>query len=624
MAYPGYENGCVMPGGYEWGDRGRSSAVLLLLDAVHESPLHFASMLRCCESKPWLAVTTKGELMPPSTRQFITQHSRLHQEVHLPYKAFRNQGWWRKASPAHSGTRINLDLWAAGDPSFLDRVEDTILRIQTEPTLTIPWSVHGSGMDYWRGTEAGRLGVYDSNADILMCGGRQIADVWGSGYSMVRRGAMESEGGSQVAVSPGSHPSRVTLASMTQGLGLLPPTRPAVVVVEDERALVTLSHFLTGAGPLRPGRLRDLGLVYEVVRLLSIRSSWTRLHAIRRQRTEPLQSLLDRAAQGGAASSSVIAESSSPTPQLWGHGHRGPWTPSLSRMVRDHLAASRLPSSPNLTERWLLWEGFQRHLLGAWWMSDAPDYVKRTAMLSIAGVYPSPALLQRWGRLPPGSCSLCHGGESLCTQSHLQATCAGTKAARIAAHHALRSLLSTLLTSTSSGWESHPELTLAGVCSLLQSMGLHVPELPPFSHQASDASAPAQVNWSRTQAWRPDDTLLHVRRRLLVVMEFTRAWDSSPSYDDRQNEVKGRRYAAWVRHLRDHLAPNGWRVSQANFTIGSRGSILRSRWEELMDVFHIPPTARTRVYSLLHHQALSSLHDVFQAAKSARLRQSAQ
>ncbi len=115
--------------------------------------------------------------------------------------------------------------------------------------------------------------------------------------------------------------------------------------------------------------------------------------------------------------------------------------------------------------------------------------------------------------------------------------------------------------------------------------------------------------------------MVHTRLRLVVILEFTRAWDGAEDYDDRQHALKGARYSAWLTHLRSHLGTRGWQVHQANFTVGSRGSILHSRWEALLDYFRVPSSARPRIYSLIHHQALSSLHDVFQAAKSARLKQ---
>ncbi len=198
--------------------------------------------------------------------------------------------------------------------------------------------------------------------------------------------------------------------------------------------------------------------------------------------------------------------------------------------------------------------------------------------------------------------------------------CEGTKSARISAHHSLRTLLSTLLVDTTKGWTSQRELTLNAMRSLLSANGVHIPELPPFLHQYPGTTAPVLVDWSISSTWLPDDTFLHLRSSTLILAEFTRAWDRSTEYDDLQDTLKGRRYSAWLAHLREHL-PHGWSAEQANFTIGARGSILRSRWERHLDEFRVPIAARERVYTLMHHQALSSLYNVFQAAKAARLKQ---
>ncbi len=240
-------------------------------------------------------------------------------------------------------------------------------------------------------------------------------------------------------------------------------------------------------------------------------------------------------------------------------------------------------------------------------------------MLSITGMYPSPAKLQLWGCRPPGPCLFCPGANTACTQCHIQCNCNATKAARIAAHHGIRRILSSSITATSKGWSSHPESTLETVRTILRELGLVIPELPPFSYRAGEHTAETTVPWTTSAKWRPDDTLIHASRKALCVLEFTRAWDGSVGYDATQDEYKTRRYTAWVLHLRCHLEPKGWTVCQLNFTVGVRGSFQHDKWESLLDKVCYPPKARQQLYQLVHKQALLSLHEVFQAFKTAQI-----
>jgi hypothetical protein len=162
-------------------------------------------------------------------------------------------------------------------------------------------------------------------------------------------------------------------------------------------------------------------------------------------------------------------------------------------------------------------------------------------------------------------------------------------------------------------------MTLGTLQQTLTDRGVPVDPLPPFNHTHPVTGETALVDWACSSMWRPDETLIHEANKRIVHIEFTRPWDGNQQYVSKQEEIKTNRYRPWVSHIRNSLAPLGWQVDQLNFTIGARGSIDIRSWSAHLEALSYPPTSRETLFRDLHHQALVSLRDVFQAFKAGQL-----
>eukprot|EP00961_Rhodomonas_salina_P008902 121582-Rhodomonas_salina.1 len=61
----------------------------------------------------------------------------------------------------------------------------------------MPWAVHDGWDAYWRGTEAGLLGAYDCNTDLIATDG-SVQSVMGAGAERFSRGKLLESWNSQV------------------------------------------------------------------------------------------------------------------------------------------------------------------------------------------------------------------------------------------------------------------------------------------------------------------------------------------------------------------------------------------------------------------------------------------
>ncbi len=91
---------------------------------------------------------------------------------------------------------------------------------------------------------------------------------------------------------------------------------------------------------------------------------------------------------------------------------------------------------------------------------------KKQVLQSIAGVFPSNAVLHKWGVVLSAACALCsHPAE---TQSHIKYLCPALKEAWIWAHHNMAQLLCKETEDSTNGWIIVTQQTVAGLQGLQQ------------------------------------------------------------------------------------------------------------------------------------------------------------
>jgi hypothetical protein len=130
----------------------------------------------------------------------------------------------------------------------------------------------------------------------------------------------------------------------------------------------------------------------------------------------------------------------------------------IIRPKRGRAAAEASPPTLPLTVAWMLLPNQGRDTLGRMLGEMRISTAKNRVLQSMAGAFPSNAVLHKWGIAPSAACSLCgHPAET----QHVQCLCLALKEARIRAHHNLAQRLWKGIRDASKGWIITLEQTAA-------------------------------------------------------------------------------------------------------------------------------------------------------------------
>ena len=288
----------------------------------------------------------------------------------------------------------------------------------------------------------------------------------------------------------------------------------------------------------------------------------------------------------------------------------------------------------SITEAFLRRPECSRELLGRCFAdSSFPDSAKRRLMQSVGGQFPCRAKLFQWGIEKSPDCPHCKERESL---GHIQSRCLLLTAPRTAAHHLIwRETLLCLsrfsVPTEEADWDfpstgtldNHTEDMIKHILTLPR-LGLHWEDLQgevrqflffytsqfktKYAHLADkedssvfnvpetdsqemtamlrftslhlEGSVLRQKNQRETedavQAFlqlRPDGYAINSKSKQIFLLEFTRAMDTDPHWEEHKDAEKTRRYAPVLDFFNASCHRAGWTMSQVNFTVGVRGSI---------------------------------------------------
>lgn len=269
-----------------------------------------------------------------------------------------------------------------------------------------------------------------------------------------------------------------------------------------------------------------------------------------------------------------------------------------------------------LTTSWLLRPNQGRRTLGEVMTRMKTDSRKRTVLQTLAGMYPSNALLFKWGLTPSPGCVLCgHASE---TQTHIQCVCPALKEERIRVHHELAEYLWRSIERASQGWSFHREATVAGL------NGITVPTDATDAWQrmcddladedlvlvGEDAALSSSIRRKRPDAWA-----IHWGRRVVYVLEFTRPNDWAVDWQTRTDAYKEERYVP----LRDKIAGllPGWKVETIAFSLGIRGSYNEDKWRADLDKFKVPGPTMAAIIQQLVSRCLALMGDLYSTRRAA-------
>ena len=299
---------------------------------------------------------------------------------------------------------------------------------------------------------------------------------------------------------------------------------------------------------------------------------------------------------------------------------------------QDYYRPAEAHSS--ITEAFLRRPNCSRELLGRCLAdSSFPDSAKRRLIQSVGGQFPCRAKLYQWGIEKSPDCPHCRELESL---GHIQSRCLLLTAPRTAAHHLIwRETLLCLsrfsVTTDEAEWvfpstgtlDNHTEDMIKHILTL-PSLGLHWNDLQgevrqflhyytsqfqtKYAHLA-DKEDPSVFNVPQVDSsdmlamlrftslqldgsvlrkknqqemddavkaflqLRPDGYAINPKSKQVFLLEFTRAMDTDPHWEEYKDAEKARRYAPVLDFFNASRHRAGWTMSQVNFTVGVRGSI---------------------------------------------------
>jgi len=308
--------------------------------------------------------------------------------------------------------------------------------------------------------------------------------------------------------------------------------------------------------------------------------------------------------------------------------------------TRVHLKVSKLqlPLHKNYTSEFLNREDNSRDLLGKHWQDKTvPDRSKRRLLQSIGHQFPCAKLLKLWGLRDSDECRLCKRlhpevtpwPESIC---HIQARCLALQKPRIAVHHGIwRELLTAISRNSVQSHENgnrkwyfpsavseatHDEWT---VRQILVHLGLFSeiksPRADVTEFHAQQVIVLTDVEITSFYSRRPDGAAFDDKNKLCVFLEFTRPMDSvtsSPEGDwaKRKELEKNARYGMHIYFI-DHLSAlhgRPWNCTQANFTVGARGSLKQTQLQDRLLLLEVTNSkARDKIRALTVSKTLALL-----------------
>ena len=247
----------------------------------------------------------------------------------------------------------------------------------------------------------------------------------------------------------------------------------------------------------------------------------------------------------------------------------------------------RTTNGLNFTESFLQYEDVGREFLGRF-LSGQRTEVQRNLLQSISGTFPTNHFLHhRLGKLTSGNCEC----GQLETMTHIQCVCLRLKESRIKVHHEIWRGICAAVEKASPAWQ----------CFLEQTAGLCLPDSAPAGEELNEwnnmtkaltrsparargaAQAGPQPDISRQ---RPDGFLINWATRTAVVCEFSRRMDHTPHSCTQIDSSKHRRYTDLINNI-SSLLPT-WKVHWAPFSVGVRGTILKTVWRKNFELLNVP------------------------------------
>ena len=324
--------------------------------------------------------------------------------------------------------------------------------------------------------------------------------------------------------------------------------------------------------------------------------------------------------------------------------HRGVMSKSVKARANLMTAKLELPKHNGRVATFLKMKDHGREILGLHWTDkNAPIKAKRRLLQSISLQFPCAATFKLWGMQDNDECRLCkrlHPERIAFSEclGHIQSQCPSLQRPRIAVHHGIWRELHKAISRWSSvknnkddnlKWffpsavsdSDHDEWSFRRIAVHL---GLvdhgNLEDRKAFRLDVTNYHLDLKL-WEETEdnnyetlidtflAARPDGIAFNAEDKICVFLEFTRPMDTrlgSPEepgdWAEEKDSVKNFRYENHRNFLETYsnrkLGRLGWSCTQANFTVGARGSIKTEDFDTRLAGLGIPDKSVRRAITV--------------------------
>ena len=586
-------------------------------------------------SAVWWALT-RSSTLDPEVRTALARRGNVVAVFKRGVRAAMAKGAWRQAKLKTVKTRESWTLWASSGAADSAQTRADLKARLESIALTEDGVVPLDMADpLAREALLGPAGAAYRNQGIVV----------GSDGSLRRDGAMGAAYASRnsemparsVAVYGSPSSARPEMTAINMACQDCPTDTDLTVLTDSLSCMQMLKSLQRRDFPLWLYRHPIRQLLKQTVRAINARAAAgavTRLIKVKSHRGE----LLNEAADSMAATAAELdpCRPLDLDPEAVYFYHKGApveWDSQL----RDHLVqvaadvnlqrigreqrrrdGSVAPAHIPLSTAWLLRPDQGRSTLGGVLGSMKITPRKRRILQSIAGTYPSNAVLFKWKRTNSPACLLCGGASE--TLAHIQCRCPALKEARIRAHHTLAAMLWGRLTNLSKEWQIHREVSVAAMSSI--DAPLHYRDTwqracDDITDQDLEGSDDADTSAELLRK-RPDALALRWKTKTVAILEFTRGYDWRPNWHTETDQYKTARYLP----LRDKLQRclgDAWSVEVVPFTIGVRGSYEETAWAARLARFGLTGTQVTALMTDLVTNCLTE-HDAILLTRIAAIR----
>ena len=583
----------------------------------------------------WWALTRESTL-DREVKAILRQYGSVVTVFKRGTLAAATKGSWRRATLKATRTREPWTLWAslraAASASILSdlkrRLDD--MRLTADGVVPLDLACPSS-----REATLGPAGAAYRHRGIVVASDGALKSNGAMGAAMV------SMDGQIQARSVTVHGSESSIRPELTGIALACEECPLSVdltILTDSLSSMRLLKSLQRTDfPLWLYRHPVRQLVTYVTNLVNRRAEagvMTRFFKVKAHRAEPLNEAADV-----LASDAAELDPSRPLdldPEAIYFYHQGvpiEWDASLRESLTRVAAAqgaaligkptrrkdgSVTPAHVPLCAEWLLRPDQGRNVLGDVLRKMKISASKRRTLQSLAGMYPSNAILFKWKLAQSPACSLC--GCSAETMAHIQCVCPALKEARIRAHHNLVKRLWDRLGQASTRFVIYREMTVESL------QGVEAPlDCRDEWHRAldelmdSDLAGPdSEVEAADLLGKRPDGVAFHWGRKTVLILEFTRGYDWRAGWHQDIERVKTERYTP-LRDKLSHCLGQGWTVEIVAFTLGVRGSYHEPTWRAGMERFGLRGRDAKELMTELVTKCLAELDELY-IVRSAALR----